>query len=115
MCLDFIQEPLTTADAPIVNAMTVDLEEYFQVSAFEQHIDRQRWDTIPSRVARSVDRILALFELHNIRATFFTLGYIAEHHPELVRRIAASGHEIASHGMRHTRVSTQDRGAFQAD
>lgn len=115
MGLEFIHEPLPAAGAPVVNAMTVDLEEYFQVSAFEQYIDPQRWDTIPSRVAQAIDRILALFELCNIRATFFTLGYIAERHPQLIRRIAAAGHEIASHGMRHVRASTQDRQAFQAD
>lgn len=113
--LEFIPEPLTVTGMPAVNAMTVDLEEYFQVSAFEQHIDSQRWDTIPSRVACSVDRILALFELGDIRATFFTLGCVAERHPELIRRIAAGGHEIASHGMRHIRANTQDRHAFQAD
>lgn len=112
---EFIPEPYAAVVAPVRNAMTVDLEEYFQVSAFERHIDPQRWDKIPSRVASSVDRILTLFEMWGVRATFFTLGYIAERQPELVRRIADAGHEIASHGMRHIRVSTQDWRTFRAD
>lgn len=112
---EFIPEPLTTVAAPVSNAMTVDLEEYFQVSAFERHIDPQRWDMMPSRVARSIERILTLFEMWDIRATFFTLGYIAERHPDLIRRIADAGHEIASHGMRHIRAATQDWRAFRAD
>lgn len=115
MALEFIQEPLPTAGTSIVNAMTVDVEEYFQVSAFEPHIDPQSWDSIPSRVEVCMDRILALFELANVRATFFTLGYIAERHPNMIRRMAAAGHEIASHGMRHIRANTQDRDAFKAD
>lgn len=112
---EFIQEPLATDHTAMANAMTVDVEEYFQVSAFEQYIDPQRWANIPSRVERSVERILAMFELCNVRATFFTLGCIAERHPKLIRSIADAGHEIASHGMRHVRVSTQDRQAFRTD
>lgn len=115
MAVEFIPEPLPAAGSSMANAMTVDVEEYFQVSAFEQHIDPQRWDNIPSRVERSVERILAMFELCNVRATFFTLGYIAQRHPQLIRRIADAGHEIASHGMRHVRVSTQDKQAFRED
>lgn len=95
--------------------MTVDVEEYFQVSAFERHIDRQRWALIPSRVVPSMERILALFELWNIRATFFTLACVAQRHPQLIRRIAAAGHEIASHGMSHVRATTQDWRSFRAD
>jgi polysaccharide deacetylase family protein (PEP-CTERM system associated) len=97
------------------NAMTVDVEEYFQVSAFEHYINSGRWDAMPSRLVASIDRILALFEMWDVKATFFTLGWIAERHPALIRRINEAGHEIASHGMRHIRVTTQDRRAFKAD
>ncbi|MES1925733.1 XrtA system polysaccharide deacetylase [Salinisphaera sp. T31B1] len=100
---------------PPVNAMSVDVEEYFQVSAFESHVAFERWDRLPSRVEASMDRILALFELAGIRATFFTLGWIAERHPQLVRRLVDAGHELASHGMNHVRVINQDRAAFRAD
>ncbi|WP_349256964.1 XrtA system polysaccharide deacetylase [Salinisphaera sp.] len=97
------------------NAMTVDVEEYFQVSAFEQHIRFDQWARMPSRVEASTDRILALFELADVRATFFTLGWVAERHPRLIRRIVDAGHELASHGQNHVRVINQDRAAFGAD
>lgn len=103
------------AAAPPVNAMSVDVEEYFQVSAFERHIDREQWGDLPSRVERSMDRILALFERHGVHATFFFLGWIAERHPELVRRVVAEGHELASHGWSHVRVVQQDREEFRQD
>src|SRR5699024_5768392 len=102
-------------ERPLTNAMTVDLEEYFQVSAFESYIDPERWPMLPSRVERSIDVILTLFELWQVRATFFTLAWIAERQPQMIRRIAAAGHEIASHGMRHVRANTQDWHAFRAD
>lgn len=98
-----------------VNAMSVDVEEYFQVSAFERHIDREDWGDLPSRIERSMDRILALFERHGIRATFFFLGWIAERHPGLVRRVVAEGHELASHGWSHVRVVQQEREEFRQD
>jgi polysaccharide deacetylase family protein (PEP-CTERM system associated) len=97
------------------NALTVDVEDYFQVSALAPHIDRTRWDTMPCRVERNVERLLQLFERHGARATFFTLGWIAERYPQLVRRIAASGHEIASHGYGHLRATEQSREEFAAD
>lgn len=97
------------------NAMSVDVEEYFQVSAFEQHIGFAQWQRIPSRVEASTDRILALFELAGVKATFFTLGWIAERYPALVRRIVDAGHELASHGQNHVRVIHQDRRTFGAD
>lgn len=103
------------AAASPVNAMSVDVEEYFQVSAFERHIDREQWGDLPSRVERSMDRILALFERHGVHATFFFLGWIAERHPELVRRVVAEGHELASHGWSHVRVVQQDREEFRQD
>lgn len=84
---------------------SVDVEEYFQVSAFDGVVSRAEWDRLPSRVAESVDRLLILLERHRATATFFTLGWIASRHPGLVRRIADAGHEIASHGWSHRRVS----------
>ncbi|MCK6429047.1 MAG: polysaccharide deacetylase family protein, partial [Burkholderiaceae bacterium] len=89
------------------NALTVDVEDYFQVSALAPHIARHRWDAMPCRVERNVDRLLQLFERHRAHATFFTLGWIAERYPRIVRSIAAAGHEIASHGYGHLRASEQ--------
>ena len=99
----------------MVNAMTVDVEDYFQVSAFEDQINRDQWDAWPCRVERNIDRILALFAEADIHATFFILGWIAQRYPEMVRRIADAGHEIASHGMFHRRVTQQDQTTFAAD
>ncbi|MDA3922477.1 MAG: DUF3473 domain-containing protein [Salinisphaera sp.] len=101
--------------APRINAMTVDVEEYFQVAAFENHVPSDRWAHIPSRVEASIDRILALFELAGVQATFFTVGWVAERHPTMIRRIVDAGHELASHGMNHVRVFRQDRPTFAAD
>ena len=101
--------------SPVVNALTVDVEDYFQVSALASHFPRQNWDRVPRRVEANVLRLLELFATHGARATFFTLGWIAERHPDLVRRIAAAGHEIASHGHVHQRASEQTPGAFLAD
>ena len=98
-----------------VNAMTVDVEDYFQVSAFEPHVEKKNWDNIPLRIEKNVDRILALFESHDVKATFFTLGWVAERHPEMVRRILKQGHELASHGWEHTRVTNQTPDLFRAD
>ncbi len=97
------------------NALTVDVEDYFQVSALAPHIARHRWDTMPCRVERNVERLLQLFERHRARATFFTLGWIAERYPRIVRDIAAAGHEIASHGYGHLRASEQTPTEFAAD
>jgi polysaccharide deacetylase family protein (PEP-CTERM system associated) len=97
------------------NALTVDVEDYFQVSALAPHIERQRWDTIPCRVERNVERLLSLFDRHRAHGTFFTLGWIAERYPEVVRRIAAAGHEIASHGYGHLRASEQTPAQFADD
>jgi polysaccharide deacetylase family protein (PEP-CTERM system associated) len=99
----------------IVNALTVDVEDYFQVSAFDRHIDRGDWDDLPHRVEGNIDRILDLFARQGARATFFTLGWIAERYPAMVRRITAAGHELASHGFEHRRASEQERAAFLAD
>jgi polysaccharide deacetylase family protein (PEP-CTERM system associated) len=100
---------------PIRNAMTCDVEDYFQVSAFAPYIDRASWPDRECRVEANMDRILALFERNNVRATFFTLGWIAERYPQVVRRIVAGGHELASHGYGHQRASDQTRAEFAND
>lgn len=87
-----------------VNAMSVDVEDYFQVWAFEDQISRKDWASLECRVSANVDRILEMFEQRGVRATFFILGWVAERYPALVRRMAALGHEIASHGYDHKRV-----------
>jgi len=103
------------AAAPLVNALTIDVEDYFQVSAFAPYIDRAQWERIECRVERNVHRILALLADANATATFFTLGWIAERYPGLIREIADAGHEIASHGFGHLRASEQSREAFATD
>ena len=103
-------------DAPTIrNALTVDVEDYFQVSALAPHIPRSSWDSRDCRIERNVDRILALFDDHDAKATFFTLGWIAERYPQAVRRIVDAGHELASHGYGHERVSDLDAQAFRDD
>ena len=99
----------------VINAMTFDVEDYFQVSAMEGVIDRSRWDAMPSRVEANTDRILELLDAADVQATFFTLGWVAERFPQLVRRIVAQGHELASHGYWHERVTTLSRRAFRED
>lgn len=102
--------------APIVtNALTIDVEDYFQVSAFAPHIPRHEWPQRECRVERNVDRILALLDEKETKATFFTLGWIAERYPEIVRRIVTEGHELASHGYGHERASEQTESAFFSD
>lgn len=97
------------------NAMTVDVEDYFQVQAFAGCVDRGAWDGFASRVEANVDRILGQFASAGVSATFFTLGWIAERHPAMIRRIVAEGHELASHGYDHTRADSQDRMTFLMD
>lgn len=99
----------------LVNAMTIDVEDYFQVSAFAPYIRRERWSELECRVERNVDRILELLDEHDTQATFFTLGWIAERYPALVRRIVAAGHELASHGYGHERASDLSPEAFRDD
>lgn len=101
--------------APIRNALTVDVEDYFQVSAFASHIARDTWDRLPCRVERNVDAILAMLNEHKAHATWFTLGWIAERYPALVRRIVEQGHELASHGYAHLRATDQSREEFLQD
>ena len=95
--------------------MTVDVEDYFQVSAFERYVDRDAWDSRECRVERNVDRILELFAKRDVKATFFTLGWVAERYPQMLHRMVEQGHEIASHGMSHVRVTQQDQNAFRED
>ena len=100
---------------PIINGLSVDVEEWFQVGAFERVIAKHAWDSYTPRVEANCDRILAIFADAGVKATFFTLGWIAERHPALMRRIADQGHEIASHGWDHDRVFTLDANAFADD
>ena len=99
----------------VLNGLSVDVEDWFQVGAFETVIDRKDWDGLDCRVERNCQQILALFEEAGVKGTFFTLGWIAERYPVMMRRIAAAGHEIASHGWDHARVFTLGRAAFAAD
>jgi len=99
----------------ITNAMTIDVEDYFQVSAFESVIDRSDWENIPSRIPDNVEKILLLLERHNTRATFFTLGWIAVSFPQVIADIVKAGHEIACHGWSHVRLSDLTPESFLAD
>ena len=99
----------------ITNALTIDVEDYFQVSAFAPFIERSDWDMRECRVERNVDRILTLLDANGTHATFFTLGWIAERYPALVQRIVAGGHELASHGFGHERVSDLSEADFFND
>lgn len=97
------------------NALTIDVEDYFQVSAFAPHIPRSEWPVRECRVERNVASILAMLDDHDTKATFFTLGWIAERYPGVVREIVANGHELASHGYGHERASDQTPESFYAD
>ena len=105
----------TPRTGAVVNALTIDVEDYFQVSAFVPYIARSRWEELPSRVERNVDAILALLGESGVHATFFTLGWIAERYPQMIQRIVAGGHELASHGYLHDRASALTPKAFFAD
>lgn len=97
------------------NAMSIDVEDYFQVSAFAPHIRREDWDSLPCRVERNVDVILGLLDEAGAKATFFTLGWIAERYPQVARRIVDGGHELASHGYGHQRASDLTPEQFRDD
>jgi polysaccharide deacetylase family protein (PEP-CTERM system associated) len=101
--------------APILNAMTVDVEDYFHVAALAQSIDRAKWGEMEYRAEASTRRLLDLFEQSNIRATFFVLGWVAKRSPDLVREIARRGHEVASHGMSHKLVFNQTPEEFSSE
>lgn len=100
---------------PITNALTIDVEDYFQVSAFAPHIARSEWNSRECRVERNINRILEILANHDTKATFFTLGWIAERYPQLIRQIVQQGHELASHGYGHERASDQTEEAFYSD
>ncbi|WP_449472059.1 XrtA system polysaccharide deacetylase [Sphingobium chungangianum] len=99
----------------VLNALSVDVEDWFHVGAFERTISRSSWDGLTHRVERNTDAVLALFAEAGVSATFFTLGWVAERYPALMRRIAEAGHEVASHGYDHARVFTLGPEAFRAD
>jgi polysaccharide deacetylase family protein (PEP-CTERM system associated) len=99
----------------VVNAMSVDVEDYFQVSAFDHVVSRGDWAAQESRVVGSTDRLLEAFESAGVTSTFFFLGWVAERFPALVRRVAAAGHEIASHGYHHQLVYSMTESAFRED
>ncbi|WEK01583.1 MAG: DUF3473 domain-containing protein [Candidatus Sphingomonas phytovorans] len=97
------------------NALSVDVEDWFQVGAFEKVIDKADWDSLAPRVERNTDAVLALFGESGVKGTFFTLGWVAQRYPALIRRIVEQGHELASHGWDHQRVFTMDAAQFRAD
>ena len=98
-----------------LNAMTVDVEDYFQVSAFEGVIQKKDWDSISLRVGDNTNRLLDLFAKNNVKSTFFTLGWVAQRCPEVIKRIVNEGHELASHGLAHQRATTMSEDQFRED
>lgn len=103
------------AHGPITNGLSVDVEDWFQVGAFERVIDKADWDSLQSRVERNTHAVLDLFAETGVKATFFTLGWVAARNPGLMRRIVAEGHEVASHGWDHARVFTLTADQFAVD
>ncbi|HQS97997.1 MAG: polysaccharide deacetylase [Novosphingobium sp. 17-62-19] len=103
------------APSQVLNGLSVDVEDWFQVGAFETVIDRKDWDGLTCRVERNCAEILALFDAAGVKGTFFTLGWIAQRYPQMMRQIAGAGHEIASHGWDHARVFTLGREGFADD
>jgi polysaccharide deacetylase family protein (PEP-CTERM system associated) len=106
---------MNTLALPVRNALTIDVEDYFQVSAFAPYIARADWADCECRIERNVEKILQLLADREIKATFFTLGWIAERYPQLVKKIVAEGHELASHGYGHGRASEQTPEFFYED
>ena len=107
--------PSRDDSGPTRHVFTVDVEEYFQVHAFEDLVQRGEWEAFPSRVDRNTASLLGLLDELEIRATFFVLGWVAERNPDVVRRIAEAGHEVASHSMWHRRISEMDPEEFRED
>ena len=99
----------------VINAMSVDVEDYFHASAFDRVVSRASWAERDSRVVRNTERLLECFHRHDVRATFFILGWVARRFPSLVRDIAAQGHEVASHGFHHQLIYTLTPEQFRAD
>jgi polysaccharide deacetylase family protein (PEP-CTERM system associated) len=106
---------MPTKTRALRNAMSIDVEDYFQVSAFAPYIRREAWNGLECRVERNIDRILTLLAEKDVHATFFTLGWIAERYPQVVKAIVAGGHELASHGYGHERASDLSPAAFLED
>ncbi|MFK7794821.1 MAG: XrtA system polysaccharide deacetylase [Gammaproteobacteria bacterium] len=114
--MNFTPRPVEQSDVDChLNAMTIDVEDYFQVSAFNDNISLEEWSQHNCRVENNMDRMLQLFSDNDVKATFFTLGWIAEKYPDIVKKIVANGHELASHGRNHTRVFDQTPEQFSAD
>jgi polysaccharide deacetylase family protein (PEP-CTERM system associated) len=120
--VDAARSPPVTASYPSqslaerpINALTVDVEDYFQVEAFKNIIDTAEWDRWPARVERNTDQILSLMDEAGVHGTFFILGWVARRYPSIVRKIAARGHEVASHGSSHERADRQDPQTFHSD
>lgn len=107
--------PILSQNDRIVNALTVDVEDYFQTQALADTVPRAAWDSMPRRVEANTDFLLAAFDRAGVHGTFFTLGWVAERHPALIRRIVDAGHELASHGYGHERVDRLGPVAFRAD
>jgi polysaccharide deacetylase family protein (PEP-CTERM system associated) len=101
--------------APIMNAMSIDVEDYFHVSVFDGIVPRTEWAAMQSRVVRNTERLLDIFDAFDVRSTFFVLGWVGERYPKLVKSIAERGHEVASHGFAHRLVYDQTRAAFRDD
>jgi len=107
--------PAGSDDRPLLNALTVDVEDYFQVTAFAGSVKREDWTLMPSRVADNTRRILDLADEYSVKATFFVLGWVAERNPGLVKDIMKRGHEVASHGYGHALVNEIGPAAFRED
>lgn len=99
----------------ISNAFTVDVEDFFQVEAFSNVINRDKWDDYSCRVEANTDLVLQLLDNANVKGTFFVLGWIAKRYPQVVKKIADSGHEVASHGMSHQLIYNQDKNIFKQE
>ncbi len=110
-----MNEITASDDTPVVNAMSIDVEDYFHVSVFDGLVPRARWDSMESRVKANTHRLLAIFDEYRVRSTFFVLGWVARRHPDLVHAIAAAGHEVASHGYAHRLIYDQTPAAFRED
>lgn len=107
--------PMSAPSSVVTNAMTCDVEDWFQVQAFAHVIPRERWETLPRRVEANMDRVLGAFAAAGVKGTFFTLGWVAERHAGIIRRIVAEGHELASHGHGHELAHQLTEAAFRAD
>src|SRR5215472_14814903 len=99
----------------MLNALTVDVEDYYHVAAFESMVRFEDWERFESRVEKNTDKVLALFDAQHVKATFFVLGWVAERYPHLVRRIVMEEHEVACHGYRHRRIYTMTPQEFRHD